>query len=160
MIYIFTGAIRTGKTSALLDWANVRNDTDGLLCPDNENGKRYFLKIKSGNSFPLEVEAKTEDVIVIGDFRFLKAAFQEANDYLLAVNEARDFSYLIVDELGKLELKNEGLHASAEKLIPQYITNVSFHLILVVRESLLEEVVQHYNIFKYSILNKEGLKEL
>ena len=47
MIYILTGAIRTGKTTALLNWINNRNDVDGLLCPDNENGKRYFLKVKT-----------------------------------------------------------------------------------------------------------------
>lgn len=42
MIYVFTGAIRTGKTLALLKWAEKRNDVDGLLCPDDDDGRRFF----------------------------------------------------------------------------------------------------------------------
>ncbi len=49
MIYILSGNIRTGKTTALFEWSENRNDIDGLLCPDDEFGKRYFLKIKTLN---------------------------------------------------------------------------------------------------------------
>lgn len=42
MIYILSGEIRTGKTSALREWVRKRNDVDGLLCPDDANGKRFF----------------------------------------------------------------------------------------------------------------------
>ncbi len=170
MIYILTGDIRTGKTSALLDWINTstslsgtnRNDVDGLLCPDNENGKRYFLKVKSKEEFLLEVETEAidQEVVTVGPFRFLKSAFQKGNDYLITKGKQLKSQYLIIDELGKLELKNEGLHVSAKTLIPDFMLNANSHLILVVRESLLDEILKHYKIKAYSVLKKEDLELL
>lgn len=162
MIYILTGAIRTGKTTTLLEWSEKRDDVDGLLCPDGENGKRDFLKVKSQEEFELEVEAleKREEVIEIGSFKFLKAAFKKANDYLISIAFEARSQYIIMDEIGKLELKNEGLHLSAETLISKYMHDKQRHLILVVRDYLLEDILKHYVISKYSVLKKEGLEML
>ena len=160
MIYILTGAIRTGKTTALVEWCKNRDDVDGVLCPDNAEGKRYFLEVKSKNEFELETELDTEAIIEIGNFKFLKSAFEKANAYLLAVASENESQYLIIDELGKLELKGEGLHLSVERLIPNYETNENKHLILVVRDYLLEAVLTHYSISEYEILEREGLKYL
>ncbi|WP_055442591.1 nucleoside-triphosphatase [Lacinutrix himadriensis] len=158
MIYILTGAIRTGKTTALFDWINDRDDVDGLLCPDSENGKRYFLKVKSRNELELEVETESEDVIAIGSFKFLKAAFKEANDYLISTASETENRYLIIDELGKLELKKEGLHRSAEALVSRFKNDNSQHLILVVRDCLLGAVLEHYAIAEYSLLEKGDIE--
>jgi nucleoside-triphosphatase THEP1 len=160
MIYILTGDIRTGKTTALLNWASTRKDVDGILCPDNENGKRYFLKVKPGEEFELEVEIESEKTITIGPFHFLKSAFGQANDYLIETNKGRDFKYLIVDELGKLELKNEGLHHATKALIPDFMFKNNKYLIFVVRASLLEDVINHYQIESYTLLTKEDLKTI
>ncbi|WP_431133860.1 nucleoside-triphosphatase [Psychroserpens mesophilus] len=160
MIYILTGAIRTGKTTALLNWINNRNDVNGLLCPDNDSGTRYFLKVKSNETFDFEVENNHEGVINIGNFKFLKSAFKKANNDLLSMASEKKTNYLIIDELGKLELKNEGLHYSVKILMPTYINNDTHHLIVVVREYLLKDILQHYAISKYSILKKEDLKSL
>jgi nucleoside-triphosphatase len=159
MIYILTGDIRTGKTTALLDWSSRRNDVDGLLCPDNENGKRYFLKVKTKEEFLLEVASDVidQELVAVGPFQFLKSAFENANNFLLALSATTKSRYLILDELGKLELKNKGLHCGATALISNFIYNDSKHLILVIRESLLEEVLKHYKINVYSVLKKEDL---
>jgi len=160
MIYILRGDIRTGKTTALLEWCKNRDDVDGVLCPDNAEGKRYFLEVKSKNEFEFETELDTEAIIEIGNFKFLKSAFEKANTYLLAVASENESQYLIIDELGKLELKGEGLHLSAERLIPNYETNENKHLILVVRDYLLEAILTHYSIEKYRILTKVNLETL
>ena len=157
MIYILTGNIRTGKTTALLNWSNTRNDVDGLLCPDNEAGKRYFLKVKTKEEFEFEVETEIEAILKIGNFQFLQSAFKKANDYLLLIASETKNHYVIIDELGKLELKNEGLHRAAEKIIPEYEFNKSEHIILVVRDYLLEAVLIKYDISQYVILKKEDL---
>ncbi|WP_397364670.1 nucleoside-triphosphatase [Olleya sp. R77988] len=161
MIYILTGAIRTGKTTALIEWSKTKKDVDGLLCPDDENGKRYFLKVKSKEEFELEIESKNdielEKIIEIGSFQFLKSAFKKANEFLeqMLIVPARMF--LIIDELGKLELRNKGLHHSAEQLIPKFMNNSKQHLILVVRTSLLEEIIGHYQIKAYTLITKSDL---
>lgn len=160
MIYILTGAIRTGKTTALLNWSKTRNDVDGLLCPDDEKGKRYFLKIKKNEDFNLEaeVESESEDVITIGNFKFLKSAFKEANDYLISTASEAENRYLVIDELGKLELKKEGLHRSAEALISKFKNDNAQHVILVVRDYLLDSVLEHYAITEYSLLEKGDIE--
>lgn len=160
MIYILTGAIRSGKTTALLHWSKSRNDVDGLLCPDDANGKRYFLKLKNKTIFKLEAEAETEAIVTIGNFKFLRSAFNEANDYLILEASKTEPKYLIIDEIGKLELKNEGLHVSTKALISQFKSKNNTHLILVVRDYLLDAVLEHYGITECSILNTEDLKNL
>lgn len=162
MIYILTGDIRTGKTTALLDWCKSRNDVNGVLCPDDENGLRYFLNIKSKDTYPLAANSDTEEnnIISIGPFQFLKSSFQNANDYLLQSNDQRDYLYLVIDELGKLELKNIGLHDSARSIVNQHENSKSHHLILVVRESLLNDIIEHYSISEYSVLKKEDLETI
>ena len=160
MIYILTGAIRSGKTTALLNWSKNRNDVDGLLCPDDANGKRYFLKLKNKTIFKLEAEAETEAVVVIGNFKFLQSAFNEANDYLILEASKTEPQFLIIDEIGKLELKNEGVHVSTEALISKFKSTNNTHLILVVRDYLLDAVLEHYGITECSILTTEDLENL
>lgn len=164
MIYILTGDIRTGKTTALLNWAKDRNDVDGLICPDGKGRKRHFLKVKSKEEFELEVEFEknmdSQKLIAIGPFQFLKSAFEKANGFLMALSTKKKSQYLIIDELGKLELKYEGLHTAAEVLIPDYMFKDNKHLILVVRTSLLEKVIKHYEIKAYTLLTKENLKTI
>ena len=163
MIYILSDDIRTGKTSALLNWITKKSNVNGLLCPDDDHGKRYFLKIKSKDTFPLETETGAEaedDIIAIGPFQFLTSAFQKANDFLFSIASETTWKYLIIDELGKLELKAEGLHPAAEVLIPKFMTNSSQHLILVVRASLLDAIIAQYHISEYKILRKEDLNDL
>ena len=163
MIYILTGEIRSGKTTALKTWASDRADVDGLICPDGKNGKRYFLKVKSKEEIELEAESENhiefDTVIEIGPFKFLKVAFEKANEFLITFSSKKESQYLIIDELGKLELKKQGLHDSAAKLIPDYMFNDNKGLILVIRTSLLEEVINHYQIKAYTLISNEDLAE-
>lgn len=157
MIYILTGEIRSGKTTALRNWIVNRNDVDGLLCPDDKNGKRYFLKVKSGKEFELETEIGNQEIIEIGNFKFLKSAFKKANDYLISIASETNYSYLIIDEIGKLELKNKGVHLATEILISKYRRDEKQHVILVVRDYLLDAILKYYQICEYSLLKKENL---
>jgi len=160
MIYILTGPVRTGKTSALLEWCNNRDDVDGVLCPDDENGKRYFLNIKANKKYLLENEDHTmpeNEIISVGRFHFFKKSFDLANDYLVSLKDEANFSYLIIDELGKLELQNQGLHCAAKVVIQVYIFHKHQHLVLVVRESLIDAILKHYEILKFQLLKKEDV---
>ena len=160
MIYILSDAIRSGKTTALMHWAKHRNDVNGFLCPDNSDGKRCFVNVKSQETFELETDSETEAIVEIGPFRFLTAAFQKANDLVIAYASNKEHRYLILDELGKLELRKEGLNDSAEALIPRFITDKNQHLILVIRDYLLDDIISHYGISEYKILSKEDVSRL
>jgi len=157
MIYILSDAIRTGKTTALFNWCAHKENVDGLLCPDDDKGMRYFFKIKSKEKFQLEVESASEYTIRIGPFVFLKSAFSKAVDFLITFVSEEEKQYVIIDELGKLELKNKGLHAAAKRLIPKFMMHKKRHLILVVRTSLLNDIIKHYDINEYTLITREYL---
>jgi len=160
LIFILTGPIRSGKTSTLSDWLLGREGVDGLLSPDNDLGLRYFYAIGAKKSFPFEADSGTsEAIITIGRFHFLKSALDRANDYLLACKNSQNLRYLILDELGKLELRNEGLHEAAKELIPQFENSPESHIVLVIRDSLLEALLQKYQIAQYKLICNDELSE-
>lgn len=161
MIYILSGPIRTGKTSSLIKWAEGRDDVVGLVCPDDSHGRRYFLKIGTQDTIRLEVtEPTNEATLSVGPFTFYKSAFNEAITFLKETSKLRTHHYLILDELGKLELKNTGLHEAASYLIPHYVHSPTQHLILVVRNTLLQDIGRHYHIDSYRLVSKESLDAL
>ena len=161
MIYILSGPIRSGKTTALSRWASERNDVDGILSPDSDSGQRYFLEIKSLQHFDFETKAHSdEDSIRIGRFHFLKSAFNRANTYLIKTIDRKNSKIVVVDEVGKLELKGKGLHDSVRQLISHYQVLKDRHLLLVIRAALLDSVLQYYNITPYKVITKETLSEV
>lgn len=161
MIYILTGDVRTGKTTALVKWTSGRHDVDGILCPDTHD-RRYFLKLKLQQHVALEVKdiPENKEIISVGRFHFLKSAFAEANAYIVSVFEKKTYKYLIIDELGKLELKNTGLHLAAQAVIKQHEFSEKHHIVLVVRSTLRHEILAHYNIIQFQLLEKEELSTL
>ena len=90
----------------------------------------------------------------------MKSSFKKANDLLISFASEIDNHYLILDELGKLELRNEGLHISAATLIPKFIAHKKQHLIVVVRDYLLDDIIAHYDISEYQLLNKADFSKL
>ena len=90
----------------------------------------------------------------------MKRAFNIVNEYLINLKDNTDYSSLIIDELGKLEPKNQGLHLAAKSLIPHYIKNENSLVILIVRENLLDNIISHYKIISYSVIKKEDLQTL
>ena len=164
MIFILTGPVRSGKTTSLQDWSANNENIDGVLCPENDEGHRFLIKMKTNEILPLEVKnttlVKQDELIGVGPFQFLKIAFKQANEYLIQASNIQNYKYLIIDELGKLELRNMGLHTAANKVIQRHMFDINHHLILVVRSSLVESMIAHYKISKYSEIDKDGLDSL
>ena len=76
-------------------------------------------------------------------------------DELYAQFENGDFEYLIIDELGKLELKNQGLHRSAKHIFGSDVEGKN--IVLVVRSFMVEQIIAHYNIRNYKVVSIEEL---
>ncbi|MCP5062418.1 MAG: hypothetical protein GY936_08145 [Ignavibacteriae bacterium] len=151
-IYIVTGPIHSGKTTRLFKFVVNQNSIDGILAPIvNEERKLYHIssrKIKN-----LEVSESSDETISIGKYHFLQESFDWANANLIkSFNQVPD--WIIIDELGKLELKREGLHKSASYILDK-INDSSTKIILVIRDYLLEDIIEFYGISKeeYEILD-------
>lgn len=151
-VYILTGSIQTGKTTGLLNWCKNRTDVSGIATPVI-NGKRFFLNIATANTFKMEA-AKTElDTLNIGRFRFSKDAFHRANTILL---QPKNSKYVVVDEIGPLELQQQGLYPSIQFLLAEKSNN----LILIVREKLVDSVIDFFQLQQPIILNTNSLQQL
>jgi nucleoside-triphosphatase len=160
MIYILADEVRTGKTSALLEWIETWDEVRGVLCPDGKNGKRYLLDLESRKEFPLEVDEPNDKTISVGKFHFAKPSFELANYILKKAFDEAEYEFLVVDELGKLELENEGIHAAADHIFKNYKPSEDQHIMTVVRTSLVKEILKKYNIRDFQIVSKEFLLDV
>ena len=154
-IYIFSRPIHSGKTTELLQWCNRQKNIHGILMPDI-NGSRKFLNLDKKEIFDAECVDITNtnlSITSIGKFNFYMDAFEKANSILMrALNRNPD--WLVIDEVGKLELGGKGFYTSVAEAIKTYADkNKKGDLLLTVRDSLCEEVIVFLNIKNYKIIS-------
>lgn len=156
-IYLFTAPVKAGKTTQLMQWAQDKPNLGGILAPDVEGLRQlYTLRDRQWHPFQITDEQAghqaAEDMVVICKFNFLADTFALARQCLLD-DATRPFDWLLVDEVGKLELKGKGLEPAIGPLIRHFQTSDSpTKLLLVVREELLDEAIQHYALSQYHLL--------
>ena len=79
-------------------------------------------------------------------------AFEQANKILLLALLSKP-CWLVIDEVGKLELADDGFYDALQQIIAVYQQpNVVGKLLLVVRDSLLEAVAQKFNLLQTSYI--------
>lgn len=144
-VIILSGPVQSGKTSALLKWCEDRNDVDGIISPDI-NGVRYFLHIKTKELFLMEAGEEEENILLIGKYTFSKTAFEKA-DQILRNAMLSKINYIVVDEVGPLELKGEGFSATIKQFLSAAIP---LNIILVVRAHLLDPALEYFGIDAYT----------
>jgi nucleoside-triphosphatase THEP1 len=148
MIYILSGPVNSGKTTQLFNFAAKRNDVFGFLCPYID-GKRCIFDLRYGIYYPLELDEKKVDSIEIGRFVFDKAGFLRMHDILESAFTRKEMNWFIIDEIGKLEIRDLGLEPALSHFIEKYKsieTKKPFNLLLVIRDYLFEDVIKKYNL--------------
>jgi nucleoside-triphosphatase THEP1 len=141
-IYILTGEINSGKTTAIANWATGRKDVFGVLTPKIYNN-RVFENINTGEQFKMEAAENETAVFKIGRYTFCEKAFEKAS-LILQENLKRASGWLIVDEIGPLELQQKGFYQTITNIIAN--NNYDLKKLLVVRMSLLEEMISFFKI--------------
>lgn len=146
-IYIFTGEIKSGKTTRLQNFISENPDSDGILAPVI-NGKKHLVRIKSNETKLLENDGSdnTAELTKICSYDFLKSVFVWGQDELFIAykNIPR---WLIIDEIGPLEVRGEALEPMVSKILKDE-KPVGTNILLVVRKFLLEKVIEHYGLAK------------
>jgi nucleoside-triphosphatase THEP1 len=160
MIYLLVGEIQSGKSSSLLEWVKQKPNVYGILSPVDDRKKRFFYDLETKSKFLMEALPGDKNVISVGRYHFYKSSFNKANAIIKKNIKEHQSGYIIIDELGKLELKNQGLHASAKKLIERTKKNSQLHAVLVVRKSLIEAIKSHYDLSSSNELTTEELPQL
>jgi nucleoside-triphosphatase len=144
-IYILSGAVRTGKTTSLINWLEEIDDAYGILTPI-VNGKRVFFDASSKETFPME--ASVDEVsVAVGRYKFSLGAFQKAS--VIIDDHIGKPGVMIIDEIGPLELRGEGFCKSLKKFLEKQKEDQI--LLLVVRESILEDVIAFFQLDKKNI---------
>ena len=145
-VYILTAPVQTGKTTSLVNWSAKRNDVYGILTPIVD-GKRVFMNAHTKEQFPMEAIEGEMEVLSIGRFVFSKINFDKA---IQTIREAIDKKkWLIIDEIGPLELQGRGFH----DILREVLLKRKGNLLLVVREGLAEKVQQYFEIGKAVLLS-------
>lgn len=136
-IIILTGEIQTGKTTTLFNWVKDRKDIAGVLTPVVE-GKRFFYSIPNAAYYNMEVAENETEVLQVGRFLFSATQFEKTNNSILKWLSEPHWKYLVIDEIGPLELvQQKGLWTSLSSICE---TNFDKTIILVVRKSLSGQV--------------------
>ena len=152
-VHILFGPVKTGKTTRLLNWVQYKASIDGILAPI-VNDKRHLLHLGSNKQKLLEAPAKKPDseIVEVGKYRFQKDVFSWACKKL---NETQENSpdWLIIDEIGPLELGGKGLAPALDRIIenPERIKN----LVLVIRGKLVKQVTARFGLQRFETLKFE-----
>ena len=156
-IFILSAPIQSGKTSALLNFIENKKNIFGFLCPDI-NGVRNWLNIASQQYYPFQkMENFLHSDIKIGKFVFDGYVFKKAQELLQKIPS--NFDFYIIDEIGKLELKNEGFEPFLAPALEQ-LKNHKGKVILVVRDYLLADVISKYGLEKSLTISIKDLENL
>jgi nucleoside-triphosphatase THEP1 len=151
--FILSGSVHSGKTTRLIKWLKAKNNVQGIISPIIDV-KRYLVNIRSDEKRKLEIDSGSsqENVIKVGKYIFDKSVFKWACNIILdAIKSNPD--WLIIDEVGPLELKGEGLAIAVNKVLSNKNILSGTNLVLVVRDSLMTDFLNYYNLsetdFKY-----------
>lgn len=112
--------------------------------PDATQG-RFMLDLSSGVFWQAQClpyipsETKRETV---GSFSFYVSAFERANAVLVEQAMLQP-DWLVIDEIGKLELRQKGFYSGLISILQTRKPNA---LLLVVRDSLLSDVIATFKL--------------
>ena len=97
----------------------------------------------------MELGAGAPGAVRIGRYAFAPEAFTWANEHLLNELSRACVKWLVVDEVGPLELRGEALDPALRRILAQ--GNPELNLVLVVREGLEDDVIEHYELTRWPL---------
>lgn len=150
-IYIYTGKIKSGKTTNLFRWCIGKSSIGGVLQPVID-GKRFFYSIRNKELIQLEsFNDLDKDTIQIGKYNFLIKGFDKAKA-ILKEDFQQNLDWLIIDEFGPLEIDGKGLEPVITEILISK-ENFKGNILVVVRENLLDMFLEKYKLKdKYTLL--------
>lgn len=162
------GPVHSGKTTRLGHWAARQSAASGIpvwgvLAPIREGERQFQLLGQTNQEIHSMTATGGEEVISIGPHRFSSNAFATAREHLLKAvaphstngdvgrivrgSRAGGPMWVIVDEVGPLELRQDGLEPAVSRLVQSALDRASLiRLVLVVRDSLVDQVLDRYRL--------------
>ncbi len=154
-VIILADEIQTGKTTFLAYFSKNNESVGGILTPVID-GKRMFYDIVDKVYFDMEARAN-EESLSVGKYFFSAAAFARAQNILLNTIENRDLNYVIIDEIGPLEITQRGGFFEVMTVILN--SAFTYTLILVVRKNLIDDFLSIFDIQYVDVLSLTDFKK-
>lgn len=147
-VIIITGSKGEGKTTKLQELVKLIKESgisiNGIIAEaliiNNKRNTYSLLDIESNNSYILCSSNTIKNAIKIGNFFFNKDAIKFGNQIIMSDRD--DKNILVIDEIGPFELKDKVWHNS----LNTQLNHTNNLIIITVRNSLIKEVIQKYNI--------------
>ncbi len=169
MNLLLTGEKQVGKTklcTELIKLMRTRNlNPTGLLTPAlyNNSGKKvgfFAFNISNGESWLLASTEQEFDGPRVGNYSFNQLALERAIEVLTQACHYPQ-NLLLLDEIGPLELKQQGGFFPILNLLP---LNGQGHLLLVVRTASLSELQQRltpasFQIVEVTTANRDSIPQ-
>lgn len=144
-VFIYSGEKGVGKSTFLQEMFLQKPNVSGILQP-RINGIKYLVDVETGEKRKLELQYQTEEekIITIGNYIFSAETFLWGQQKLIDAIKSPN-RLIIIDEIGPLELSGSGLEPVLTEIISKAISEVK-KLILVVRPTLISDVIKKYTI--------------
>ncbi len=154
-VFILTGAIQSGKTTALKAWIDKKELVAGFLSPVID-GKRMFLDIETMNLIPMESDRKDLEV---GRYVFDAISFDRMERNVKKAWQQAKADFIVIDEIGPLEInKDQGFHELLCDLQGTLQDNRP-NLLMVIRESCVEPFLSKYTFKDVKVLTLVEFKD-
>jgi nucleoside-triphosphatase THEP1/ABC-type thiamin/hydroxymethylpyrimidine transport system permease subunit len=147
-VFILTGPVETGKTTSIVKWSEKRNNVFGILTPI-VNGKRTFMNVYARHLFDMEAADEETEVLFVGRFIFSKTNFGKA--ITIIRNGMDKEGWLVIDEIGPLELREEGFCEVLKEVLQN--ENEGQTILLVVRDGLVGAVKEYFHLNNVVVIN-------
>ena len=98
--------------------------------------------------FAMEAEPGEEEILSVGRFAFSKKAFEKAIDILNQSMKEKK-GWLIIDEIGPLELEGKGFFETAKQILSN---QNSLNLLFIIREHLVEKAIDFFKLERNKIV--------
>jgi nucleoside-triphosphatase THEP1 len=141
-VYLFTGPVKSGKSSRLYEWIKTREDVAGILSLMIGN-KKHLYSISQKQSKCLE--SHSDNIIHVGRYQFDPDVFNWARTRL-SEDLKTNPKVLIIDELGPLEINGKGLDPAVSNVLSNAKDMSNLILIFVVRASLVAKVQEFFKL--------------
>ena len=143
-IFLYSGPVHSGKTTLLFQWIARQKNVKGILQPVIDD-KRFIFHITTRTLKKLETSPeKSEEIVTIGNYNFSLETFLWAQSVLL-YDFKSNCEWLIIDEVGPLELCGKGIEPSLSRLLSER-DKFSGNILCVVRDSMVDKFIEYYKL--------------
>ena len=156
MIYILSQAIQSGKTTTIMEAVSQSHSIGGFLSPTVDS-LRQLYDINNKVSIDFEKAEPDSTTIRVGRFSFIKESFSTAADWVIEHYSNPNINCIIIDEIGKLELQNEGFDEFTKQLLQLDWTTKD--CVLIIRDFLLDDVIVKYKMTDFKIITLTELTD-